>query len=135
MAWVALAWVAALVLMIAAWLEPSPTGMGTHQQLGLLPCGMLFFWQIPCPGCGLTTAFAHLVRGEWQTALQLNTLALPLFLATCASVPFGLVAAWRAWSWRGVLQSPYVSRLILLLVGVRMLTWGVERLLDGVWRS
>ena len=28
-----------VVLVLAAWVTPNPEGLGTHQQLGLMPCG------------------------------------------------------------------------------------------------
>jgi len=35
---------------------------------------------IPCPGCGMTRALAHLAKGEWRAALALHPLA-PLLVA------------------------------------------------------
>jgi hypothetical protein len=52
------------VLMTAAWLTPDPHGMGTHQQLGLRPCGMMEQFGLPCPTCGYTTSFSLFVRGR-----------------------------------------------------------------------
>lgn len=60
--------VCCIVLGIAAWLEPSATGMGTHQQLRLPPCGWIVMADLPCPTCGMTTAFAHAANGNlWQS--------------------------------------------------------------------
>lgn len=62
--------VAAAILLIAAVtvgmllsLTPDPRGIGTHEQLGMEPCG----WAqgpdgIPCPTCGVTTAACQLVH-------------------------------------------------------------------------
>jgi hypothetical protein len=47
------------------------------------------FLGLPCPGCGLTRAFAHLAKGEWSAALAAHPLA-PV-LAVEAAV------AWLAW--------------------------------------
>jgi hypothetical protein len=44
---------------------------------------------IPCPGCGLTRAFAHLAKGEWAAALAAHPLA-PLLAAE-------MLFAWLAW--------------------------------------
>lgn len=46
------------VLFTAYQLEPDVSGMGTHQQLGLEPCGFLTFVGIPCMMCGMTTSFS-----------------------------------------------------------------------------
>ena len=62
--------IAAAILLIAGamvallrTLQPDPRGVGTHEQLGMAPCG----WSqgadgIPCPTCGVTTAACHLVH-------------------------------------------------------------------------
>lgn len=74
--------------------------------LGLAGLAVLHFWvpdadprtavclsrrvfDMPCPGCGLTRAFAHLAKGEWSEALADHPLAFVL------AVEFAL--AWLAW--------------------------------------
>lgn len=47
------------------------------------------FLSIPCPGCGLTRAFAHLAKGEWSAALTAHPLA-PLFAVEA-------LAGWLLW--------------------------------------
>lgn len=44
---------------------------------------------IPCPGCGLTRAFAHLAKGEWAAAFVLHPLAPVLALEA--------ILGWLAW--------------------------------------
>lgn len=39
-------------------------GHGTHQQLGLPPCGWVIAFDAPCPTCGMTTSFAHAAAGD-----------------------------------------------------------------------
>jgi hypothetical protein len=34
---------------------------------------------IPCPGCGLTTAIAELLRGDWRGSLSIHAFA-PIFV-------------------------------------------------------
>lgn len=46
------------ILVLAYVLEPDHSGIGTHQQLGLEPCGFLTKFQIPCMMCGMTTSFS-----------------------------------------------------------------------------
>jgi hypothetical protein len=82
----------ALVLAFGAVLEPDPRGHGTHQQLGFQACFPMERWDVPCPGCGVTTAVVLAVHGR------------PL--ASLATQPFGLVVlaallALAAWALRG----------------------------------
>lgn len=67
--------------------HPSPHGHGSHQQLGLPACPSVVLFGRPCPGCGLTTSFAALVRGDLATAW--------------AAHPFGplLYVAWTLTAW------------------------------------
>jgi hypothetical protein len=63
------------VLLIACKLTPDPRGYATHTQLGFAPCTWRTLYGRPCPSCGLTTAFAHLVRGEWRQAIRSHPLS------------------------------------------------------------
>ena len=47
------------------------------------------FLHLPCPGCGLTRAFAHLGKGEWAAAFVLHPFAPVLALE--------MVLGWLAW--------------------------------------
>lgn len=62
----------ATLLATAVWLEPNPRGRGTHQQLGLPPCSFVMLFDMPCPACGMTTSWAHFVRGQLPSALRAN---------------------------------------------------------------
>jgi hypothetical protein len=64
---------------VARRVVPAAAGIGTHTQLGLPPCGLWLWLHIPCPACGLTTAWAHLARGELFASLAVHPLGLPLF--------------------------------------------------------
>lgn len=44
------------MLVVGAYLTPSPEGHGTHEQMGMPPCGFLIATGLPCPTCGMTTA-------------------------------------------------------------------------------
>ena len=79
--------VAFTVLAFAVWLQPSVAGHGTHEQLGLPPCNFLDMTGLPCLSCGMTTAFAHTVRGELLAAFLSQPFGLLLALITIVSVP------------------------------------------------
>ncbi|MFN3188964.1 MAG: DUF2752 domain-containing protein [Aureliella sp.] len=77
-------------LLTARVLRPSPNGLGTHQQLGLPPCTSIVLWDLPCPACGMTTSWAHMVRGQVLEAFYANAggallsiIALVCIPATC----------------------------------------------------
>jgi hypothetical protein len=61
-----------VILLVAVSLEPSPAGVGTHRQLDMPACGFLERTQLPCPTCGMTTAFSHLVRGQIVSAMKVQ---------------------------------------------------------------
>jgi uncharacterized protein DUF2752 len=75
---------------------------------------------VPCPGCGLTRAFAHLAKGEWAAALRDHPLA-PL-------VALELLGAWLVWGlaetdrWRLAIASR-VDRIVLWNGGALLVVW------------
>ena len=80
--WVLLTLVPACVLVLVvlgAIVRPSPSGFGTHTQLGLRPCFAMQWLGLPCPGCGVTTSVALAAHGH------------PL--AAFINQPFGLIVA------------------------------------------
>jgi hypothetical protein len=79
-----LAFAAPLALALA--LRPNPAGQGTHTQLGIPPCGIYAATGIPCPSCGMTTAFAHAVRGQLFSALHVQPMGAVLALGCAAGV-------------------------------------------------
>lgn len=82
------------LLGVARNLDPDSRGLGTHQQLGLPPCSMRVMFGIRCPGCGMTTSWAHFTRGHWGRSIQAN---LAGFLLACLSLlvaPAAISAAW-----------------------------------------
>jgi pimeloyl-ACP methyl ester carboxylesterase len=52
-------------------------------------CLMRRFFHLPCPGCGMTRALAHLAKGEWSAAVRDHPLAPVLALEG--------VLVWAAW--------------------------------------
>lgn len=84
-----------LVAQVLTPYEPDGTLklLGTHQQLGLPPCGFLTIFQIPCPGCGMTTAFALVVRGDLAAGWQANSAGVVIaFVLAISMVLFSAIA-------------------------------------------
>ena len=111
------------VLVLARWLTPHPAGLGTHEQLGLPPCGVYAWLGLPCPACGLTTAFAHLARGEVMSSLEAQPLGLPLYALSWALVPISLRGLWRGHPLSAYLQRIDANRWAVFFVLSALLVW------------
>jgi hypothetical protein len=117
---------------LAVSVEPDPRGFGTHQKLwpGLRPCTFMVLFDIPCPSCGMTTCFAHFVRGQWVSAARANPAGVLLALVCAVQIPWCWASAWLGRYW--MLDEPDLALvwMAVSLVGVTLLQWGV-RLMMG----
>ena len=93
--WFALGALPLAVIATATTLVPAAEGHGTHTQLGLPPCGFLVSTGLPCPGCGLTTSFSHMVRFDWAGASAANAFGVALFLVSFFTIPVSFYSMWR----------------------------------------
>ena len=111
------------LLAVAAWMKPDPRGLGTHQQLGFPPCTMVVLTGYPCPTCGMTTAFAHTVRGELLSAFKAQPAGLILALAVVvvAAVSLGVVMTGKVWKVNWYRISP--AWITLAVVGMLLGGW------------
>lgn len=118
--------VATTVLAVSLWLRPDPRGYGTHQQLRMNPCGMLVLTGLPCPTCGMTTAFAYAVRGQWLRAFWAQPSGFFLALATAAGAAYGfhamVIGHWPYWPFPEMTPYRFFWLSLLLLVG----GWGFK---------
>ncbi len=114
------------VVITATQLTPAAEGMGTHQQLGLPPCGFLVITGIPCPGCGLTTSFAHMVRGQFTGATYANPFGVMLFLVTFFTIPIAAVGLYRGTPVLDTLERLHAEKWAILLSVTSILVWVVR---------
>jgi hypothetical protein len=109
----------------AATLTPSPTGYGTHQQLGSPPCLMPLLMGLPCPTCGMTTSFAYAARGHLMKAFH----AQPAGLAIALTLACFLLISVRV-LWTGDIAflqfRPKPIRTALLVGGVLLAGWAYK---------
>ena len=111
------------VLITAAMLTPSSAGHGTHTQLGLPPCGFLVYTGYPCPGCGLTTSFAHMIRLEVLGAFHANPFGILLFLCSAAIIPVAILGIVRRLPVIDVLDRLHAEKIAIGLSVVSILVW------------
>jgi hypothetical protein len=111
------------VFVVAAMLEPDPRGHSTHTQLGLPPCGFLLVTGLPCPGCGLTTSFAHMIRGQIGGAFDANPFGVLLFSATAVFIALAAVGAIRGLSVLDTLFRVHAEKWMLGLAAISIVVW------------
>jgi len=110
----------AAVLGVAASLQPSAEGVGTHLQIwGMSGCTMLQLTGWPCPMCGMTTTFALAAHGRLVDALLCQPFGLVLFTVTVAVALVSLVelarprGLWRRfWDWLGLKEGWIAAALM-----------------------
>ncbi len=111
-----------IVLLVALKVSPSPTGSGTHQQLDLPACS----WMergVPCPTCGMTTAFSHVVRGQLLSAFLVQP-AGAVFAILCfllAGVMTYVTVFARQIDYFVLYY--YWKRIVFSLIGIFVLSW------------
>ncbi len=116
-----------ILLGTAATLEPSPAGYGTHQRLGLPPCSFMeWTGGKPCPSCGMTTSWAHMIRGQVFPSFSANSGGALLALTAMCAGPWllfsGLFGRW-------VISPP--NEAVVFIMGATIL---VVTLVDWAFR-
>lgn len=114
-------------LLFTSWiLDPSPAGHGTHKQLGLAACGFQVRWGIPCPTCGMTTAFAHAADGQLLSAFRVQPAGLLLAIGNAAlfiTAIWGLITGGNVGR---VLQSLLTRGPVVVVLAAVAVTWIVK---------
>ncbi|HIQ20984.1 MAG TPA: DUF2752 domain-containing protein [Planctomycetes bacterium] len=118
-------------LVVAGLLVPDPRGYGTHEQLGLPPCSATVLFGGRCPTCGMTTAWAWLVRLRICEALRANVGGVLLGLATAVSIPWLVLSALRGRWFLWVPNGGQVFVASVVFLGVTFLDWLI-RLVIGL---
>jgi hypothetical protein len=115
-----------VLLFTASRLTPSPSGMGTHQRLGLPMCTIRVWYNLRCPSCGMTTSWAHLTRGNLAAAFRANAGGLLLGLASIAAGPWLLVSGLMGrWLW-GPPHEWTALGVGLAIIAVTLIDWSVR---------
>ena len=119
----AVAAAAATVLVVAAILDPSPEGLGTHTQLGAPSCGWIVTMDLPCPTCGMTTAFANAAEGRWSAAWAAQPLGAVLAVVTAMTLLLSFYVTVT-----GAVVGPLLGRL-----WGRRVAWGLAAVVVLAW--
>ena len=114
------------VLGLAAFVEPDARGYGTHERLGLPPCGFLVGTGLPCPTCGMTSSFALMMHAHPLDAVVAQPAGAILCLATLATmfVAMRVVVSGRMPLIRWEMINPVH---VMVTIGVLFMgAWGVK---------
>jgi hypothetical protein len=114
----------AMLLLVARVLQPDKSGYGTHRHLGLPPCTFMFLFHRPCPTCGMTTAWAWLMRGRVLESLRANACGTLLAVWSLLAIPWLLATAAAGRRLRGTPRAPVVLTIVIALITLAMLQWG-----------
>lgn len=120
------------VLAVAFWLQPSGQGLGTHEQMGLQPCPFHQTSGLPCPSCGMTTAFALMAHGRVVAAVVAQPFGVVLFVLDVAAALLLTVSLVRG---RSLLPRLYSLRIPWMISGLILLWlagWGFKILYGAV---
>jgi hypothetical protein len=75
-------------------LTPDARGYGTHEQLGFGACGFVAMYGMPCPTCGMTTAFCYGVRFNFVDGFKAQPvgflIAIIAYIAVVLSLFFAI---------------------------------------------
>ena len=126
MVWAGVAAACAALLGLARYLPPDGRGFGTHQQLGIPPCSFVLTSGLPCPTCGMTTAFSLVMHGRPWSAFKAQPAGALLCIATVGLLAASVYAAVTGrivsvnWDRLGPVRLALGAALLL------MLAWGFK---------
>ena len=122
-------------LGVCAFLPPEPSGLATHEKVGLPPCGFLAHTGVPCPTCGATTGASLFVHGRPAAAWRTHPMGVVVACGLMLLVPAGLISAAAGWRWLDRLKRiprPAWTALVCIFLGLCLIGWRgrVRRYLD-----
>ncbi len=116
------------LLSVAAWLQPSSEGMGTHTQLGISACSWPATIGLPCPSCGMTTAFALAADGRFFDSFLAQPLGFLLAVGTAGFAVVSVYVALTGSRMLGAITDKIGGKFWWVLGAVVLLSWGYKML-------
>ena len=117
------------LLLVAASLEPSAEGVGTHKQLGLPSCGWIVAMDVPCLTCGMTTSFAHAAGGNLAGSFRAQPFGFLLAVATASTALLGTYITVTGSRVGQLLPRLWSARMNWIVGGLLLSAW-IYKLLD-----
>jgi hypothetical protein len=121
-------------LLVVAWmLAPNADGFGTHRALGLPACSWPTRFGVPCPSCGMTTAFALASKGRIVESFATQPMGCVLALAagmTLVASLWTLATGRTLWP---VYERMWTARLAWIAGIAALLAWAYKTALMRGW--
>ncbi|WP_146598586.1 DUF2752 domain-containing protein [Novipirellula aureliae] len=124
---IAVGFVPLSLLITAGRLNPSPLGLGTHQQLGLPPCTSRVLFGVRCPSCGMTTSWSLFMHGKWMESISVNAGGFLLAIVSCVIVLFAVVCLFKPSIRIMNFQKP-AAIVAIGVTAVTLVDWGMRTL-------
>ena len=122
-----------LLFALGRWLEPDPRGWGTHEQLGLKPCFPMRHWNIPCPGCGVTTAVALAAHGAPLASLRTQPFGVVVIATALIAALWAITGHARGRDLHAELALVHWRRWRTWIVTLGLLAWAYKLALVRGW--
>jgi hypothetical protein len=106
--------------------------MGTHQALGLPACGWQTAMNMPCPTCGMTTAFAYAAKADFGSALLAQPAGLLLSVLAAVIVLGGLYGAVTGAPMQHAAATLVQPKVVWIGLGILLLGWLVKLAQAGI---
>lgn len=114
------------LLTVAALLAPAAAGHGTHESLGLPACTWPTIFDIPCPTCGMTTAFAHAADASFPEAFATQPMGAALAVLLAAGFWLALHSAVFGSRLGGIAASAWSGRAMWVGLGALLAAWAYK---------
>ena len=114
------------ILYFAAWKLAYNDGSSRPGQMTMPFCGFLVTTGYPCPTCGMTRAFQHVVRGRLVAGLKAQPMGALLCVAMILAIPAALVVLVTGRGWQVDWYRVRPDRLLWLLLAVFLAAWGYK---------
>jgi len=110
-------------VVLGVFVPPDPRGYGTHEMLGMRPCMPMELWNVPCPGCGVTTSVTHAATGDLLGSLRVQPFGFLLVVGLVAFVLWAWIGHFRGRDLWDRLQEFRWSRWASILGALMALAW------------
>lgn len=115
---------AIVVVWLLAGVHPDARGHGTHEQLGMAPCGWAEELGRPCPTCGVTTAATHVVHLQPVEAVRVQPFGAALALLGLLLAVLALHSLLTGRSFAARIRSGPYGYVVVGLLLLFLASWG-----------